>query len=102
MGLGIICFSLLAGLLALVNLIVNYFWKKRWFGLLPILSYLCCAAAMISSYYDVAWRAEKGDISGLLDIYPGIGNGFLMLVGVVTVLHVIALLMKGRGNPHNQ
>lgn len=92
----LIVFCLLAGLLALVNLIVNYFWKKRWFGLLPILSYLCCAAAMISSYYDVAWRAEKGDISGLLDIYPAISNGFILVLGVVTLLNIGALLLSKR------
>lgn len=66
-------------------------------GLLPILSYLCCAGGMISCFYDVAWRTQKGDISGLLDIYPDITGGFLLVLGAVTVFNLLALVVKGRG-----
>lgn len=92
----IIC-CLGAGVLSVLNLLVSYFWDKRWVGLLPILSYLCCAAGMIDCFYDVARRAQAGDIGGLLDIYPNITGGFILVLGAVTVFNVLALAVKGRG-----
>ena len=86
--------------LGAVHLVVSHFWQKKWFALLPMASYLCLVPFVINTYHDVAWRAEKGDIGGLLDIYPAIGNGFLALVIAVTVLHGAALLLKGKGNPY--
>ena len=61
----ILC-CLAAGALAVLHLIIGYFWDKKWLGLLPILSYLCCAVGMMTCFYDVARRAQSGDISGLL------------------------------------
>ena len=90
-----LCF--LAVLLALVNLVLNHFWQKKWFGILPILSYVCCLPFTMSCFYDVARRAEIGDIGGLLDIYPDIVNCFLLLFGAVTVLNVVALFLNGKG-----
>ena len=92
----------LAVVIAVVNLVLNHFWQKRWFGIFPILSYLCPLPFLFSCFYDVADRAECGDISGLLDIYPAITNGFLLLFGVITVCNVAALLLKGKGCVHLQ
>ena len=99
-----ICLALciLAVFLAMANLVLNHFWQKKWFGIFPILSYLCPLPFLMDCFHDVARRAEAGDISGLLDIYPGIGNGFVLLFGVVTVLNVAALLLKGKGRVHLQ
>ena len=82
---------------AIVNLVVNHFWQRKWFGIFPILSYVCPVPFLTSCFYDMAHRVEVGDISGLLDIYPGITGGFLFLFGVVTVLNVAALFLNGKG-----
>lgn len=95
----ILC-CLAAGMLAVLNLIIGYFWDKKWLGLLPILSYLCCAVGMMTCFYDVARRAQSGDISGLLDIYPDITGGFVLVLGAVTVFHLLALLVRGKGELH--
>jgi len=92
---------ILAVFIGVIHLVISFFWQKKWFAFLPMASYLCLVPFVMNTYDDVARRAQTGDISGLLDIYPGIGNGFLFLVGVVTVLHVVALLLKGKGNLYN-
>ena len=92
----ILC-CLAAGALAVFHLIIGYFWDKKWLGLLPILSYLCCAVGMMTCFYDVARRAQSGDISGLLDIYPDITANFVLVLGAVTVFHLLALLVRGKG-----
>ena len=97
MGLHIIGFSVLAGALAVANLLVSYFWPNKWAGLLPILSYVSFGAAVLSAFYDVAPRAEAGDSSGLLDIYPAIVSNYVLVLAVVTVFNVLALAVKGRG-----
>ena len=78
-------------------MVVSHFWQKRWFGIFPILSYVCPIPFMVDCFYDVAGRAEIGDIEVLLDVYPGIANGFLLLFGVITVMNVIALFLTGKG-----
>lgn len=93
---------ILAVFLAAANLVFNHFWQKKWFGIFPILSYLCLLPFLLDCFYDVARRAEVGDISGLLDIYPGIARGFILLFAVITVLNVVALLLKGKGRVHLQ
>ena len=92
----ILCF--LGVFFAVVNLVVNHFWQKKWFGIFPILSYVCCLPFTLSCFYDVARRAETGDIGGLLDIYPDIVNGFILLFGVITIFNVAALFLKGKGD----
>jgi len=92
----VLCF--LGVFFAVVNLVVNHFWQNKWFGIFPILSYVCCLPFTLSCFYDVAWRAETGDIGGLLDIYPGIVNGFILLFGVITIFNVAALFLKGKGD----
>lgn len=99
-----LCLALciLSVFLAVTNLVLNHFWQKKWFGVLTILSYLCPLPFLLLCFYDVAHRAEVGDISGLLDIYPGIARGFILLFAVITVLNVAALLLKGKGRVHLQ
>jgi len=87
--------------IGVIHLVISHFWQKKWFALFPVVSYLCCVPFVINCFHDVSRRVEAGDISGLVDIYPGIGNGYLMLIGVITVLHVIALLLKGKGELHS-
>lgn len=82
----------LAVFIGVIHLVISHFRQKKWFAFLPMASYLCLVPFVMNTFHDVARRAQTGDIGGLLDIYPGIGNGFLMLVGVITVLHGIALL----------
>lgn len=91
----LLCFA--GVFLAVVNLVVNHFWPKRWFDLLPVLSYVCCLPFTLSCFYDVERRVVTGDISGLLDIYPDIVNGFILLFGVITVFNVAAIFLKGKG-----
>lgn len=93
---------ILAVFLAVANLVCNHFWEQKWFGIFTILSYLCPLPFLLDCFYDVACRAEVGDISGLLDIYPGIAKGFILLFAVITVLNVAALLLKGKGRVHLQ
>ena len=95
----ILC-CLAAGGLAVLHLIIGYFWDKKWLGILPILSYLCIAGGMMTCFCDVARRAQTGDISGLLDIYPDITGSFVLVLGAVTVFHLLALLVRGKGELH--
>ena len=88
--------------IGVIHLVISHFRQKKWFALLPMASYLCLVPFVMNTFHDVAQRAETGDISGLLDIYPGIGNGYLALVVVVTVLHGIALLLRGKGNLYHR
>ena len=92
----------LAVFIAVVNLVLNHFGHKRWFGIFPILSYLCPLPFLFHCFYDVADRAASGDISGLLDIYPAITGNFLLIFGAVTLFNVAALLLKGNGRVHLQ
>lgn len=84
--------------IGVIHLVISHFRQKKWFALLPMASYLCLVPFVMNTFHDVARRAETGDVSGLLDVYPGIGSGFLALVIAVTGLHGIALLLKGKGN----
>ncbi len=97
-----IVLCILAVLLAAANVVLNHFWQKKWFGIFGILSYLCPLPFLLSFFYDVADRAQKRDISGLLDIYPGVAKGFILLFGIITAFNLIALLMKGKSRLHLQ
>ena len=97
-----IVLCILSVFLAVANVVLNHFWQKKWFGIFAILSYLCPLPFLFSFYYDVADRVQSGDISGLLDIYPGVARGFMLLFAVVTAFNLIALLLKGRGRLHLQ
>ena len=93
---------ILAVFLAAANVVLNYFWQKKWFGIFAILSYLCPLPFLFSFFYDVAERTQTGDIAGLLDIYPGVARGFILLFAVITVFNLIALLLKGNGRVNLQ
>ena len=86
----------LAVVLAVANTAINLFWPGKWPDILPILSYLCPLPFTFHCFYDVADRVQAGDISGLLDIYPAITNGFILLYGTITVFNLAALLLKGK------
>ena len=97
-----IVLCIMAVLLSAANVVLNHFWQKKWFGIFTILSYLCPLPFLLSFFYDVAGRAERGDISGLLDVYPGAARGFMLIFAVVTVFNLIALLLKGKGRIYLQ
>ena len=97
-----IMLCILAVFLAAANVVLNHFWQKKWFGIFTILSYLCPLPFLFSFFYDVANRAQSGDIAGLLDIYPGVARGFMLLYAVITAFSLIALLLKGKGRLHLQ
>jgi uncharacterized YccA/Bax inhibitor family protein len=63
-------------------------------NLFCILSYMCCCIMPLRSIFDIAERIMRNDISGIMDIYPTMGNIFLIVFLVVTVLNGIALLRK--------
>ena len=97
-----IVLCVLAVFLAMVNVVLNHFWQKKWFGIFTILSYLCPLPFLLNFFYDVAEKTQKGDIAGLLDVYPGVARGFILLYAVVTAFNLIALLLNGKGRVHLQ
>ena len=97
-----IMLCILAVFFAVASVVLNHFWQKKWFGVFTILSYLCPLPFLLSFFCDVADRTQKGDIAGLLDVYPGVARGFILLFAVITVFNLIALLLKGRGRLHLQ
>ena len=97
-----IVLCVLAVFLAAANMVLNHFWQKKWFSIFTILSYLCPLPFLLSFFYDVATRAQSGDIAGLLDVYPGVARGFILLYAVVTAFNLIALLLNGKGRVHLQ
>lgn len=83
--------SLILCLSAIICAAMMAFGKNKHYQLYGVFCCLCCSLPAVLSMYDVIWRAESSDVAGILDIYPTMINVWLCVIGIVTVLNIIAI-----------
>lgn len=61
-----------------------------------IFSFVFCVIPPIGSVFDMNRRAAKGDIAGILDIYPVMGIIFVLVFVVVTLINIMRAMKQKR------
>ena len=84
--------DLILCLAAIIFAIIAAIKKYRKFNVLVVLSYVCYSLAILYSLYDMITRVNSNDIAGILDIYPIMIIGYLIVI--VTVLNLYAVLKR--------
>lgn len=59
-----------------------------------IFSFIVCAVPLIGSIFDMNRRASRGDIAGILDIYPVMGEIFVLVFVVVTLINIMRVMKQ--------